>query len=87
MFEVGLVFLIVAFGQKFGDVLLKRHSAMPFGGLVLCCTWGAIHILTQGSLYTGLGVMTFGLLYGLMYVALQRNARLSYLAMVLAFVI
>lgn len=87
IFEVGLVFLIVAFGQKFAESLLKRKSNIPFGGIVLCCTWGAIHILSKGSFYTGLGVMAFALLYGCMYLLLNRNAKYSYLAMALAFMI
>lgn len=87
VFEVGLVFLIVAFGQKFMETLLKRKSILPFGGVVLCCTWGAIHILSQGSIVTGLGVMAFALMYGMMYVALNRNTKLSFFAMLLAFII
>lgn len=86
-FEVGLVFLIVAFGQKFMEELLKRKSRIPFGGIALCCTWGTVHILTKGSIYTGLGVMIFALIYGVIYILLNRNARLSYIAMLLAFII
>ncbi len=86
-FEVGLVFLIVAFGQKFMEELLKRKSRIPFGGIALCCTWGTVHILTKGSIYTGLGVMVFALIYGVIYILLNRNARLSYIAMLLAFII
>lgn len=87
LFEVGLVFLIVAFGQKFVEALLGHESRIPFGGIVLCCTWGAIHIVSQGSLYTGLGVMVFALLYGCIYLLLSRNARYAYLAMALAFMV
>lgn len=87
IFEVGLVFLIVVFGQKFIESLIKRESSIPFGGIILCCTWGAIHILSQGSVVTGLGVMAFALMYGMMYLVLNRNTKLSYLAMLLAFII
>ncbi len=87
VFEVGLVFLIVVFGQKFMESLLKKKSIIPFGGIILCCTWGVIHILTQGSIITGLGVMIFALMYGMMYLALNRNTKLSFLAMLLAFII
>lgn len=87
MFEVGLVFLIVAFGQKFAEELLKKRSNIPFGGVVLCFTWGVIHMLSKGSLFTGLGVMAFALCYGFMYVLLNRNAKYSYLAMLFAFII
>ncbi len=87
VFEVGLVFLIVVFGQKFGESLLKRKSNIPFGSIILCCTWGAIHILSQGSIVTGLGVMTFAIMYGIMYLVLNRNPKYSFLAMLLAFII
>lgn len=87
LFEVGLVFLIVAFGQQFAESLLGRESRIPFGGILLCCTWGAIHIMSQGSLYTGLGVMVFALLFGAIYLLLSRNTKYSYLAMALAFMI
>lgn len=87
MFEIGLVFLIVVFGQKFVESLLKKKSMIPFGGIVLGCTWGLIHILTQGSIITGLGVMVFSLMYGIIYIVLNRNTKYSYLAMVIAFII
>ena len=86
-FEVVLVLLIAAFGQRFWEALRKGRSRFPFGGVVLCCTWGAIHTLSRGSLSTGLGVMAFGLMYGAIYVLLGRDARTSYLAMLAAFVI
>lgn len=86
-FEVVLVLLIVAFGQRFWEELRRGRSRFPFGGVVLCCTWGAVHTLSRGSLSAGLGVMAFGLMYGTMYVLLGRDARASYLAMLAAFVI
>lgn len=87
VFEVGLVFLIVVFGQKFVEAMLRRKSIIPFGGIILCCTWGAIHILSRGSIATGLGVMSFALMYGIMYLVLNRNTKLSFLAILLAFTI
>ena len=48
-FEVVLVLLIAAFGQQFWEALRKGRSQFPFGGVVLCCTWGAIHTLSRGS--------------------------------------
>ncbi len=86
-FEVVLVYLIVAFGQKFAESLLQKKTQIPWGGVVLCCTWGAVHILSKGSIYTGIGVMTFALLYGVIYLLLKRNSKWSYLAMVIAFTI
>ena len=48
-FEVVLVLLIAAFGQRFWEALRKGRSQFPFGGVVLCCTWGAIHMLSRGE--------------------------------------
>lgn len=87
LFEVVLVFLIVVFGQKFFETLTKRNSLIPWGGLVLCCTWGAVHILTKGSISNGIGVMIFAFLYGIIYLLLNRNSRYAYWAMVIAFII
>lgn len=87
LFEVVLVFLIVVFGQKFFETLVKTTSLIPWGGLVLCCTWGAVHILTKGSISTGIGVMIFAFLYGVIYLLLNRNSRYAYWAMVIAFII
>lgn len=87
LFEVVLVFLIVVFGQKFFETLVKRTSLIPWGSLVLCCTWGAVHILTKGSISTGIGVMIFAFLYGIIYLLLNRNSRYAYWAMVIAFII
>ena len=86
-FEIGLVFLIVVFGQRFFEALLKKKSRVPFGGIVLCCTWGAIHILSRGNVLTGLGVMAFALIYGMSYLALSRNTKAAFLAMLAAFII
>lgn len=85
--EVLLVFLIVAFGQQFFESLLHKKSRIPWGGIVLCCTWGAVHILSKGSIYTGLVMMAFSLAYGLMYLLLERNTRWSYFAIALAFMV
>ena len=86
-FEVVLVFLIVVFGQKFVETLLKKSSRIPWGGFILALTWGAIHVLTKGNLRDGLGTMAFSLMYGLMYLALEKDTKWSYLAMAAAFMI
>lgn len=86
-FEVVLVILILTFGQKFGEALTGKVSSIPWGGIVLCCTWGAIHILTQGSFYVGVGVMIFALVYGVIYLLLNRNFKYAYIVIALAFMI
>ncbi len=87
LLEVGLVVLIVAFGQRFGEGLLGRESRFPFGGVLLCCTWGAVHILSRGSVSAGLGTMAFSLAYGGIYLLLGRDLRWAYAATALAFLV
>lgn len=85
--EVILVFLIIAFGQKFFESIMKTKNYIPWGGIVLCVTWGAIHFMTKGSITDGLGTMAFSLMYGAIYLLLNKNSKGTYLALVLAFVI
>lgn len=87
LFGIGLVLLIVIFGQRFAEGLLGQESRIPFGGILLCCTWGMVHILSKGSLQAGLGTMIFALLYGVIYLLLNRNTKCAYAAMALAFVL
>ncbi len=87
LFEITLVFLIVAFGQKFFEAIIKKKSRIPWGGLVLCCTWGAIHIVSRGSISAGIGVMIFSLVYGIIYLLLERNTKYAYAAMAIAFMV
>ena len=49
IFEVMLVILIIIYGQKAIETLLKKESPIPFGGIILAMTWGAVHC-TSGSL-------------------------------------
>ncbi len=87
IFEVGLVFLIIDFGQEFFEKLFNRNTNVPYGGIVLALTWGLIHILTQSDIITGLVVMLFSVIYGIIYLLLNKNSKLTYLAILLAFII
>ena len=40
IFEVVLVVLIIIYGQKAIETLLKKESLIPFGGIILAMTWG-----------------------------------------------
>ncbi len=48
IFEVMLVILIIIYGQKAIETLLKKESPIPFGGIILAMTWGAIHFVSRG---------------------------------------
>lgn len=86
-FEVFPVVLIIIFGQKFMEQLLQKESKIPWGGLILSCTWGAAHILSKGSFITGISVMVFSLIYGEIYNLLNRNTKWVYIAIAMAFML
>ena len=44
-------------------------------------------MLSQGNISTGLGVMAFALLYGEIYLLVNRDSLCAYLLMALAFVL
>ncbi|WP_150267512.1 hypothetical protein [Paenibacillus tepidiphilus] len=85
LFEAALILLTIAFGQKFGETLLKRGS-LPYGGIFLALTWGLIHILLQGSL-TGVYAFFMSILYGTVYILLNKNTRYSYLMIAIIFIL
>ncbi|MFV0517006.1 MAG: hypothetical protein ACK5MV_06385 [Aminipila sp.] len=75
VFESGLMLLTIIFGQQFGELLLKDNS-IPYGGIFLASTWGAIHFLTQDVL-TGIYVIVISILYGIIYLVLKKNTYYS----------
>lgn len=87
IFEVGLVFLIMTFGQEFFEKLLNKDANIPYGGILLACTWGLVHTLTQSDISTGLVVMVFSIIYGFIYLLLNKNTKLTFFAILLAFII
>lgn len=85
LFEAALILLTIAFGQKFGETLLKR-GGLPYGGIFLALTWGLIHILLQGG-QTGVYAFFMSILYGLVYILLKKNIRFSYLMIAIVFIL
>ncbi|WP_343209373.1 hypothetical protein [Anaerolentibacter hominis] len=82
VFEVGLVLLIILYGQKAFETRLKRESRIPFGGLVLAMTWGVFHFVSRGvglELWNGISCMLFSVLSGIIYLKLRRRPAFSYL--------
>lgn len=81
-FEVGLVLLIIVFGQKAIEALRKRESAIPYGGFILAATWGIFHFVSRGvglEMWNGISTILFSLLSGLIYVQVKRNPFYSYI--------
>ena len=87
IFEVLLVILIIIYGQKAIETLLKKESPIPFGGIILAMTWGAIHFVSRGvglEIWNGISTMIFSVLSGVMYLRLNRQCLYSYLFIAVA---
>lgn len=85
LFEAALIVLTIIFGQRFGEVITKKVN-LPWGGLFLAMTWGLVHILLQG-LHTGIYTFIMAIFYGIVYVALNKNTKYSYILITLMFIL
>jgi len=85
IFEVGLITLIMVFGQKFGEMLTKRKTFI-WGGIVLSLTWGLVHILTQDFM-TGMLTVVLSLLFSIIHLSLKKNLYLTYLFIAIIFIL
>ena len=85
-FEVALFMLIIVFGQKAFEVWFKR-SNIPYGGIVVALSWGLAHYFTKGDLITALFAATGGLIFGGIYLLVNRDIRKTYVLLFLMFVL
>lgn len=88
--EVILVFLIIIYGQKAIETLLKKESSIPFGGIILAVTWGAFHFISRGvgfEIWNGISTMIFSVLSGVMYLRLNKNFLCSYLFIAIGYLL
>lgn len=85
-FESLLMLLIVAHGQKAFESWFGNIKIVPFGGIFLALTWGLIHIITQGT-STGIYAVIQSLLYGSVYMTLNKDYKISYVAIALMFML
>lgn len=83
--EVVLVMLVVVFGQQFGEKLMSRKK-IPWGGIVLACTWGMVHILTQ-DLATGIFSIVMSIMFGVLYLLVKKNIYWAYVLTAIIFII
>ena len=86
MFETALYSLIIIYGQKAFEKWTK-HKNIPWGGILCALTWGAGHILTKGSVITGLWTTLAGFMFGAVYLLLNRDAKKAYLFLFLMLVL
>lgn len=90
IFEVMLVILIIIYGQKAIETLLKKESPIPFGGIILAVTWGAFHFVSRGvglEIWNGISTMIFSVLSGTMYLQLKRKCLYSYLFIAMGYLL
>lgn len=85
-FESFLMMLIIAHGQKAFENWFSHIRIIPFGGMILAVTWGLIHIFTQGT-STGIYAVIQALLYGSFYMVLNKDYKISYIAIALMFML
>lgn len=90
IFEVMLVLLIIIYGQKALETLLKKESPIPFGGIILAVTWGAFHFVSRGvgiEIWNGISTMIFSVLSGVMYLRLNKKCLCSYLFITIGYLL
>ena len=78
-FEVGLVVLIVTFGQKAFEKWFHKDSSVwiPYGGILTGLTWGMVHILTKGDLSTGVSLSLISIGYGITYLLVNSRSQMQ----------
>jgi hypothetical protein len=81
-----LILLIIAHGQKAFEKWFKNANHFPFGALLLTMTWGMIHILTQG-VATGIFTCIQSILFGSIYLVLNKDIKYSYIAIAFMFML
>lgn len=88
--EVGIVLLIIMFGQKAFEVRINKESSIPFGGIVLALTWGIFHFVSRGvglEIWNGISCVLFSILSGIMYLKLGRSSAWSYLFIAIGYLL
>jgi len=83
--ESALFLAIIVFGQKFGELVIKKNN-IPWGGILCGLTWGLGHILTQ-DLFTGIYSVAKSIAFGVVYLLLKRNVRYAYPVLALMFML
>ncbi len=85
-FEIALVVLILVFAQKGSEILFRKEN-IPYGGIFLAATWGLAHTFTKGSTRVGLVMASASIMYGLVYLLLNRDIRKVFFILYIMFVV
>ncbi len=70
--ESFLISLVLVFGQKAFETWFKNDK-IPYGGILLGLTWGLMHILSKGSVLTGILTCLAGFLFGSVYLLVNKD--------------
>ncbi|MGN0564683.1 MAG: hypothetical protein ACI4LH_08080 [Candidatus Heritagella sp.] len=80
--RAALMLLLIAFGQKAGEI--KKHgSRAPWGGFLAGALWGLFQMLTVQDLLTGILSCVVCVVYGVVYLLVNKNVRYAYPLLVL----
>ena len=69
-----LISLVIVYAQMAGERWFKSEN-LPYGGILLGLTWGIAHIVSKGSVMTGILAALGGILYGAAYLFVNRDYR------------
>lgn len=83
--EAALATFIIIFGQAWGEKKFEKLM-IPYGGVVLAITWGAIHFLSKDVL-VGLYGIGISLLIGIGYLVAKKNPIFVYILALIIFMI
>lgn len=79
--------------EKLGSDQVKTHKKGKYldlaswGGIICGISWGIVHLLTKGSLSTGLAAAFCSILYGMTYVLVKKNVSYAYPIITLMFIL
>ncbi len=85
LLESMLITLIIIFSQEWGEKKFSNRK-LPYGGIVLCLSWGLIHILTKG-LMTGLYAAAISIILGISFVSYKKNIIFTFILVLIIFLI
>lgn len=91
LFQAVIILMMIVFTQEAAERTLKTHKInlphVPWGGIILAATWGAVHIITESNPLTAICYIILSLLGGSAHLAANKNIYLSYVFILLIFLI
>ena len=94
-----IITLVIALGQKFGDMAVGKGKYIPYGGIILGLCWGIANIFSNLSyiseglvdfpdvLVSALIMLAYGLVFGVIYLLIGKKTVYSLPLIAVAFVL